>query len=108
MTPAHSGALFSAAERLDESPTELLNGGAAKALQILEACTAKAKTAASDGGVEPAAVDALWERAGARLRKMPEPDELFSAAAEAASLLYAAAWVLHADSVTTEDLRSLM
>jgi hypothetical protein len=108
MTLSDSGALFRAATKLDESPAELLNGGAAEALQVLEQCEAEAAAAAASQGVESSAVDALWERAGARLQKLPEQDELFPAAAEAASLLYAAAWVLHSDAVTTEDLRSLM
>lgn len=108
MTPSDSGALFRAATRLDETPAELLNGGADEALQALEQCEAEANAAASSQGVEPSAVDALWERAGARLRKVPEQDELYPAAAEAASLLYAAAWVLHSDAVTTEDLQALM
>jgi len=107
MTPSDSGALFRAATKLDESPAELLNGGAAEALRALEQCEAEANAAASSQGVEPSAVDALWERAGARLRNVPAQDDLFPAAAEAASLLYAAAWVLHSDTVTTEDLRSL-
>jgi hypothetical protein len=58
--------------------------------------------------VESQAVEELWERASARLRDVPERSELFPAAADAANLLYTAAWVLRSDSVTTEDLRSLL
>lgn len=98
--------LYSVAVRLDESPEELLNGGAAQALHALDAFPPE--TAASKSGVAVAEVTALWDRAGERLRDLPAPDELYPAAAEAASLLYAAAWVVGSDSVMSEDLQALM
>lgn len=53
-------------------------------------------------------MSALWERAGTRLRELPDANEMFTAAAEAATLLYAAAWVLDSDSATAEGLQTLM
>lgn len=100
--------LFSAAERLDESPNELLNGGAADALRALEASTKEAESVAQKRGIELSTVNALWERAGARLRAEPEPDAVFAAAADAAVLLYAAAWMLDSESATTEGLLNLL
>lgn len=99
--------LFSVAVRLDECPTELLNGGAAEALRALDAAASEAMAPGRSGSVT-AEVRALWERAGTRLREVPESSQLFPAAAEAATLLYAAAWVLDSDSVTAEDLHTLM
>lgn len=98
--------LFSVAVRLDESPIELLNGGAADALCALDAVAPEA--VASLRGIEVTEVKALWDRASARLRELPAPDQLFPAAAEAATFLYAAAWAVGSDSVTSEDLRVLM
>ena len=107
MTP-HPNDLFSVAARLDESPTEILNGGAVDALSALAASAQQAEAAASARGIELATVSALWERAGIRLRELPDANEMFPAAAEAATLLYAAAWVLDSDSVTAEGLQALM
>jgi hypothetical protein len=98
--------LFSVAVRLDESPEELLNGGATTALHTLDAFSPEA--AASKAGIGVADVKALWDRAGARLREVPEPDELYPAAAEAANLLYAAAWVVNSESATSEDLQAFL
>ncbi len=98
--------LFNVAVRLDESPTELLNGGAADALHALDAIAPD--SVASLRGIEVTEVEALWDRAGARLRTMPAPADLFPAAAEAATLLYAAAWAASSDSVTSEGLQSLI
>jgi hypothetical protein len=100
--------LFLAAERLDESPIELLNGGAADALRALDASASEAEAVAGERGIELSTVNALWERAGARLRAVPDPDAVFAVAADAAVLLYAAAWVLDSDSVTTEQLLNLL
>jgi hypothetical protein len=107
MTPS-SADLFSVAERLDESPTELLNGGAADALRLLKASVPETEAVARTRGIDPEVVNALWERASARLRDVPEPSAVFPAAAEAAALLYTAAWVLDSDSLTAEDLKAAM
>jgi hypothetical protein len=104
MTPQVAD-LFGVAVRLDETPTELLNGGAADALRALAAITPD--SVATLHGIEITEVRALWDRAGARLRETPGSDQLFPAAAEAATLLYAAAWAASSESVTPEDLRSL-
>jgi hypothetical protein len=97
--------LFSVAVRIDECPTELLNGGAAEALRALDALAPD--SVATLRGIEVTEVKALWDRAGACLRQTPAPDELFPAAAEAATLLYAAAWVASSESATSDGLRSL-
>lgn len=107
MTPS-SADLYRVAERLDESPTELLNGGAADALRALDASAPETEAIARTRGIELSTMHALWERAGTRLREIPEPDAVFSAAAEAAALLYTAAWVLESDSATTEDLKAVL
>ncbi|HMJ36764.1 MAG TPA: hypothetical protein VK501_22865 [Baekduia sp.] len=103
-----SADLLTAAERLDESPEELLNGGATAALQALESCQPDIEALAAAHGIDFPALNALWERASVRLRETPTPEELFPAAADAAGLLYAAAWVLRAESVTTDDLQSML
>jgi hypothetical protein len=87
---------------------ELLNGGAAEALLVLGASASETEGVARDRGIELAVISALWEQAEARLRDAPEPHAVFPAAAEAAALLYAAAWVLESDAATTEDLRALL
>ena len=46
----------------------------------------------------------LWDRAAASLRRTPEAGELFAFAADAAVLLYAAAWFLEATGVTTAEM----
>jgi hypothetical protein len=107
MTP-RAAEIFTAAERLDESPMELLNGGANDALHALDASAGEIEGVAQSRGIEFAQVEELWQRASSRLRDLPEPDALYPAAAEAATLLYTAAWVLESDSVTTEDLRLLL
>lgn len=103
-----SADLLTAAERLDESPEELLNGGAIAALQALETCQTDIEAVAAAHGVDATTLNALWERAGARLRETPPLEDLFPAAADAAALLYSAAWVLVAESVTAEDLQSII
>jgi hypothetical protein len=105
---AVAASLFEAAERLDESPIELLNGGAHDALHALSRSSADAEAAANERGLDTAAVAALWQRADARLRATPPADAVFAAAADAASLLYAAAWVLDSDAVTTEEVLYLL
>jgi hypothetical protein len=107
MTPG-SADLYRVAERLDESPMELLNGGAADALRALDASATETEAVASARGIDLSTVNELWERANLVLREAPEPDAVFAAAAEAATLLYTAAWVLDSDSATTEDLRALL
>jgi hypothetical protein len=106
MTP--SADLFRVAEMLDESPMELLNGGAADALRALDASAAQTEAVAAERGIDLSTVNELWERAGACLREAPEPDAVFSTAAEAAALLYTAAWVLESNSATTEDLKAVL
>jgi hypothetical protein len=98
--------LFAVAVRLDECPVELLNGGAADALRALAAVAPE--VVASQRGIEVMEVKALWEQAAVRLRDVPAPDQLFPAAAEAASLLYAAAWATNCDSATSEGLQALL
>jgi hypothetical protein len=108
---SHQDDLYTVAARLDESPTEILNGGAVDGLNALAASAQAAAAAASAHGIEPATVTALWARAEVRLRELPDADdanEMFPAAAEAATLLYAAAWVLDSDSVTAEGLGTLL
>lgn len=107
MAPS-SADLYRIAERLDESPMELLNGGASDALRALETSAPETSAMAESRGLDPAAVSALWERATLLLQDAPEPDAVFSAAAEAATLLYTAAWVIDSDSATTEDLRAIL
>lgn len=104
----HAVDLFNAAERLDESPMEILNGGAADALRVLDSSASEIATAAETCGIHDSYVDALLERAGSRLREVPEPVDVYPAAAEAATLLYAAAWVLKGDDVTAEHLKDLL
>ncbi len=98
--------LYRVAVRLDESPEELLNGGALEGLRVLG--TISPEDVASERGIEVGEVQALWDRAGACLSEMPAPDELYPAAAEAATLLYGAAWVAGSESATVEDLRALI
>jgi hypothetical protein len=98
--------LYRVAVRLDESPEELLNGGASEGVRVLDAISPEA--VASERGIEVAAIKELWDRAGARLTAVPEPDELYPAAAEAASLLYGAAWVVGSASATAEDVRAII
>jgi hypothetical protein len=98
--------LYRLAVRLDEEPEELLNGGASEGLRVLSAISPEA--VASERGIEVGEVKALWDRAGARLSAMPEPAELYPAAAEAATLLYGAAWVAGSASATVEDVRALI
>ena len=95
--------LYRVAVRLDEEPEELLNGGASEGLRVLGEISPEA--VASARGIDAAEVRALWERAGTRLRTMPEAGELYSAAAEAAGLLYGVAWVAGSASATTDDVR---
>jgi hypothetical protein len=106
MTP-YAAELFGAAVTLDESPEDFLNGGAAAGLQALHASASVASVIAAEKEIDPAIVDALWDQAVSRLTEMPAPDNLFAAAAEAANLLYAAAWVLEAVELTADDVRVL-
>jgi len=103
----HAAELFEAAVTLDESPDDLLNGGAAAGLQALRASAPVASAIAAEKELDPVIVDELWGRAVSRLTEMPAPDELFAAAAEAASLLYTAAWMLEAGEPTADDVRTL-
>jgi hypothetical protein len=98
--------LYQVAARLDESPEELLNGGAAEALRALNAVSPE--VVASQRGIAVIEVKALWDRAGARLGQTPGPDELYPAAAEAATLLYGAAWVANSDAATVDDVRAII
>jgi hypothetical protein len=101
--------LFSVAQMLDETPVELLNGGAADALRALAATAAEAEEVARTRGIELDAVHELWARANACLQDVPQLDGLYPAAAEAAALLYTAAWVLDSpESATVADLRAVM
>jgi hypothetical protein len=103
-----SAALFGAAQKLDETPMAMLNGGASDALSALNAAAPEVQIVARTRDIDVAVVNELWERAEARLREAPEPDAVFEAAAEAASLLYVAAWVFGSESATTDDLRDLL
>ena len=100
--------LLRVAERLDDSPTELLNGGAAEALRALSHSSTEIEEIARARGIEISAVNELWERASQRLRDVPDEEEVFPAAAEAASLLYTAAWVLQSDSASSKDIRDVL
>jgi hypothetical protein len=106
MTPS-SAALFHAAQRLDESPMALLNGGASDALRALDESASETETVARARGIEVSTMNDLWARAGSRLREVPA-DDVFAAAADAASLLYTAAWALNSESATTDDLRAVL
>lgn len=103
-----SAALFRVAQRLDESPTAMLNGGASDALRALEEAAPETEAVARARCIDSSALDDLWQRAGDRLRDVPEPDAVFEAAAEAASLLYTAAWIFASDAATDEDLRDVL
>jgi hypothetical protein len=107
MTP-NAAALFSAAQRLDESPTTMLNGGASDALRALDDAAPQVEAVAQARAIDATVLSELWERAGARLRTVPEPNAVFEAAAEAAWLLYTAAWVISSDSATTAQLRDML
>jgi hypothetical protein len=107
MTPS-SSSLFHAAQRLDESPLAILNGGASDALDALEAAAPETAAAAEARGIEVAVMNELWSRADARLREVPQGEAVYEAAAEAASLLYMAAWAIGSDSATTEQLREVL
>jgi hypothetical protein len=106
MSPT-SDALYRAAQRLDESPTTLLNGGASDALLALNASQGEITAVAHARGVEVSEMDALWTRAASSLREVPA-DNVYAAAAEAASLLYTAAWMIGSDTATSEDLRAVL
>jgi hypothetical protein len=106
---SHATDLFKAAGRLDEKPEELLNGGATDALRVLADSVEERDEAAAARGIDKATVSALWDRADALLRSAPSSeDELFPTAANAAVVLYGAAWVLGSDSVGREDVLALM
>lgn len=107
MTPI-STALFHAAQRLDESPTAILNGGAYDALEALAAAAAETGAVAAARGIELSVMNELWARADACLREIPQGDDVYPAAAEAASLLYMAAWAVGSDEATTEQLREVL
>jgi hypothetical protein len=106
MTPT-SDALFRAAQRLDESPMTILNGGASDALLALNEAASETESIAHARGIEVADVNELWSRAATRLREVSVED-VYVAAAEAASLLYTAAWVLGSESATADELRSIL
>ena len=106
---AYATELFKAAERLDEKPEELRNGGASDALRVLADSVEERDSTAMARGIDKATVSALWDRADALLRSAPSSDaELFPTAANAAVVLYGAAWVLGSDSVGREDILALM
>jgi hypothetical protein len=86
----------------------MLNGGASDALEALATAAPETKVVAQAREIDVSLVNELWERADARLRDVPEPAAVYDAAAEAASLLYTAAWVLRSDSATTEQLRDVL
>jgi hypothetical protein len=109
MTNSHAGTLFAVAERLDEFPEEFVNGGATDALAALAASKDERDAIAASRGIDESVVSSLWERAGALLRESPErTGNLYRAAADAATLLYGAAWVLGSEDAKTEDLSALM
>jgi hypothetical protein len=103
-----SADLFNAAVVLDESPVEMLNGGAAEGLRALEASAGLGAELAVRRNVDPDAIHSLWDRAATALRRSPDGDELFPTAADAAVLLYAAAWFLGADDATTAQREQLL
>lgn len=103
-----SAQLFVVAETLDESPAELLNGAASAGLHALDATAGEIAALASARGLDATSLEDLWSRAQHRLTEMPNPADVYEAAAEAATLLYAAAWVVESDSVTVEELASLV
>jgi hypothetical protein len=86
----------------------MLNGGASDALEALEAAASETAEVARGRGIDGAALDELWARTDARLREVPEQDAIYPAAAEAASLLYTAAWVISSEDATTEQLRDVL
>ncbi len=86
----------------------MLNGGASDALEALEAAASETAEVARARDIDAAVIDELWARADARLRDVPEQDAIYPAAAEAASLLYAAAWVIGSGDATTEQLRDVL
>lgn len=86
----------------------MLNGGASDALIALDAATPETQAVADARGIDISVMNELWARADACLRDVPGPDALYAAAAEAASLLYTAAWVIGSDTATTEELRDVL
>lgn len=107
MTP-YAAELLGAAVTLDESPKDLLNGGASAGLRALRASASAANATAAEHELDPAVVDELWARAISRLTEIPASEKLFAAAAEAANLLYTAAWVLEAGELTADEVRALI
>jgi hypothetical protein len=70
----------------------LLNGGASDALRALAESRSDAQAIALSRDIDLAIVNELWHRADMCLHRTPgDDDTVFSAAAEVASLLYAAA-----------------
>jgi hypothetical protein len=101
--------VYNAAQKLDDTPIAILNGGAAEALRALQASAPEARRVADAHGVSLDEVYSLWERATARLSALPQtPDDVFPIAGEAASLLYTVAWLLDSEIITAEDLSALI
>jgi hypothetical protein len=102
-----SQALFSAAVRLDELPRHTLAYEAGTALEALEQTHDAARDTAAQKGFDASLVDAVWGDAAARLRAGPE-DDLFRAAADAASLLYTAAWLLDTPEANGPEIELML
>ncbi|MGA9762390.1 MAG: hypothetical protein WBQ14_08210 [Gaiellaceae bacterium] len=106
---ANAAELLRVARRLDDFPMGLLNGGASDASRALAASESEAEAVAVSRGIDCATVRGLWERADVCLRETPRDDDaVFSRAAELASLLYTAGWMLESSSATTDDLKALL
>lgn len=110
MTPG-AQSLLAVAEQLDTEPTELLNGGASKAHEALFNTATERDAVAAAQGLDAGLVQAVWDRADAAVRDIAPSlsgVELFTAASEAASALYVAAWLLDAPDLTAERIQDLM
>jgi hypothetical protein len=106
---ANAAELLRVAKRLDDFPMSLLNGGSSDASRALAASEPEAEAIAASRGIDCATVRQLWDRADVCLRETPgDDDAVFSRAAELASLLYTAAWMLESSSATTDDLTALL
>lgn len=100
--------LYRAAAQLDESPIDLRNGTAAEALHALEACAGTISEVAARHGLGVEKVELLWHRARTSLQQGADAEDVFASAAEAATLLYVAAWLLEVPAATASDLDLLL
>jgi hypothetical protein len=99
--------LRQAAQRLDDCPSVMLNGGAHSALVALAKAADEGQQRADLWGLE-AEVTELWARATRQLEAVPSVEALYPAAANAAVMLYTASWFLTAPNPTAGDLQAIL